>query len=523
MLNPRLLVVLSGQPDADAALDTVLSALSAARRPYGLRFALPARFQEAVEKALLATGALGAGDLKYFDEAQGLAALPPLLGDETHFLYLRGLYGFASNWDATLYRRFGKIRAPRALMTAMIQGEAENAQACLPAIAGFAGDSAVRLGAGIALVASVAPAKTLLINPAFLLSRVAFLRNADLSPDTLSIAAYAMGFPVFALDCAPLWPLPGKQRAPVLVRPGPEALPPTVTARFEQMAAISFAQQTSAVRSGQGLFQVEDGYPQRLPARQWLAQSRHTLLRRPDPPQPLVVTAFIDQPEALKPPQHYMIRFAYLMGLRHLPLTLYAGGAMERQLRARFPNTLAYPDHSLLPRSLLAEGMTPMQLMRRSKLLLLMRTLRAYPSFSHVMWLDIDALPHPVCPQAMPDFAALMDDRVHIAWVDGEPDASAMVVPKGRLLLLVREVQAATQFAAAAHSSFGERDLMRHLVAKYPDVFTLHPLPQRALLFLTCFDPALRSAPVNALLASQGKPIRVPPATPPPKEKMTDA
>ena len=63
MLNPRLLVVLSALPDADAALDAVLTALSAAKRPYGLRFALPARFQDALENALQATGALGVGDL----------------------------------------------------------------------------------------------------------------------------------------------------------------------------------------------------------------------------------------------------------------------------------------------------------------------------------------------------------------------------------------------------------------------------------------------------------------------------
>lgn len=522
MLNPRLLVVISALPDADAALDAVLTALSAAKRPCGLRFALPARFQDALESALHATGALGVGDLKYYDEAQGLAALRPLLTDETHFLHLRGAYGFADGWDALLHRRFARLRAPRALLTAMIQGEGGVAQAYLPAVAGFAGEGAVRLGAGIAVVSSAMPVKTLLVNPACLFARVTFLHAPSTALETLSVIAYALELPAYALDCAPFWPLSHKQRAPVLVSPGPEVLPPTVIARFEQLAGISFAQQTATVRASHGLFQVEDGYPQRLAWRLWLPHQISALLHRPDPPQPLVVTAFIDQPEALKPPQSYLIRFAYLMALKHLPLTLYAGGAMERQLRSRFPNTLAYPDNSLLPRSLLSEGMTPMQLMRRSKLLLLQRTLRAYPSFSHVMWLDIDALPHPICPQAMPSFAHLMDDRVHIAWVDGEPDASAIIVPKEKLLLLVREVQAATQFTAAAHGSFAERELLRHLVAKYPDVFTLHPLPKRELLFLTCFDPALRSAPLNALLAAPGKPIRVPPTTMPPKEKDAD-
>ena len=118
-----------------------------------------------------------------------------------------------------------------------------------------------------------------------------------------------------------------------------------------------------------------------------------------------------------------------------------------------------------------------MQLMRRSKLLLLQRTTRAYPSFSHMMWLDIDTLPHPICPDALLDFAPLMDDRVHIAWVDGEPDGSAIVAPRRLLLLLVREVQAATQFTAAAHGSFRESVLLRHLFDICPYVFPLLPLP----------------------------------------------
>ncbi len=522
MLNPRLLVVLSGLPDADAAMDMALAAIAAAQRPYGLRFAMPLSFADALDAQPLATGALNPGDILFYDDATKLASIPALLTDETHFLLLHGEYGFAPRWDTVIHQRFRKLGNAKALLTATIRGEDSAAQAYLPAAVGFASDGSALLGAGIALVNAVRPVKTMLIDPAFLFGRIGFLHATDPAMETLSIAAYVAGFPLYALDKAPLWPLLQGRLVSTLTKPGPEILPPTVLTRFEQLAGLSYARQTISIRAQHGLFTVEDVYPQRLPLFLALGHYARLLLRRPDPPAPLVVTAFIDQAEALKPPQAYMLRFANLMGLKHLPLTLYAGGEMERFLRSRFPNTLAYPDNSLLPRALLAEGMTPMQLMRRSKLLLLQRTTRAYPSFSHMMWLDIDTLPHPICPDALLDFAPLMDDRVHIAWVDGEPDGSAIVAPKRLLLLLVREVQAATQFTAAAHGSFRESVLLRHLVDKFPDLFTLHPLPKRELLLLTCIDPALRSAPLNQLLAACEKPIRIPPNTPPPKERNPD-
>lgn len=512
MLNPRILMALTDLPDAETALDMALAALSCARRPYGIRFAIPARFADAVAAAALPQNAIRAGDLKYFEDTAGLAGLAPLLTDETHILRLKGEYGFAEHWDATLLARFAKIGLKNALMTAVLHGEAGEAEACLPAAAGFAGEDALRLGAGLPLVCSAAPVRTLLINPAFLFGGVDFFRNVEVAEDTLSIAAFAANHPVFAMDRAPLWPLMRRPRTALLLKPEPESLPPPVTARFEQHAGVSFAKRTVSLRAQRGLFAVGDGYAQQLPFSMALYNRARRLLRRPDPPAPLVVTAFIDQPEALKPPQTYLMRFSYLMALTHLPLTLYAGGEMERQLRARFPNTLAYPDNALLPRVLLSEGMTPFQLMRRNKLLLLQRAMRAYPSFSHFAWLDADALPHPVCADAFPDFSALMDDRIHLAWVDGEPDGSMLVAPGRLLTLLVREVEARTQFDAAQRKSFGERELLRHLVQKYPDLFTLHPLPQRELLLLTCLEPPLLSAPLAKLVEAPPKPIRVPPS-----------
>ena len=522
MLNPRILVMFGGLPDGETALTQALLALSRAGRPFGVRFALPARFEPAVRASALPSDALSGDDLVFFDDAPGLAGVLPHLTDETHFLFLCGPWDFASRWDSVLLQRYAAVKTPRALLTAVITGEGAQAQPCLPAFVGAIDGHSAALGAGMALVCGAAPVRTLIVHPGFLFGRTDFLRVADLRPETLSVAAFVTETPVFALDRAALWPL-GGQIAAELQQPGPEALPPPVLNRFEQRAGISFSKQTVTLRAMQGLFGPEDGYAQRMPPSLRLESGLRTLVRRSSAPELLIVTAMIDLPDAPRPPQLYLMRFSFLRALRQPALTLYAGGATERALRQSFPNTLAYPDNSLLPRSLLSEGITPRELFLRNKLLLMYRTQHAYPTFSHLAWLDVDALPHPVCPDAVPDFSALTDDRVHIAWVNGEADATMVVVPRRLLKLLVREVQSVTQLDGAMQRSFSETELYRRLMLKYPDFFTLHPMPRRGLLFPSCFDPRLLSAELSALLGDLPDPIRVPSGAPVSKEKENNA
>ena len=267
------------------------------------------------------------------------------------------------------------------------------------------------------------------------------------------------------------------------------------------------------MRASLGVFTVEDAYPQRLPIR--LAARQMLPLQPGGAPQyPQLVTAFIDLPDARRTPPEYLLHFSFLKALTQLPITLYTGGAMERQLRAGFTNSLAYPDNTLLPRSLLAEGMTPSELFCRSKFLLLQRTQRSYPGFTHFVWLNIDILPHPICPQAQPDFSALMDDRLHLGWVDGQPDLSMMVVPAKMLQSLVRKVNSITQVDTVLKRTLDEPSLLRRILAQRPEWFTLHPMPANGLLFVSCFPPELLSLPLAAQVAHLPSPIRVPPSAP---------
>ncbi|MDD3921892.1 MAG: hypothetical protein PHO41_12065, partial [Eubacteriales bacterium] len=433
MLNPRLLLVLSGLANGETALGMALEAIAHAARPLELRFAVPLAFADAFLPETLPEGAPKPEEMKWYDEAAGISSLFPLLTDETHFLLLRSEYRFTEHWDRTLYARYAKCRARRALLTAAFAQEGECVQPALPALRGTDGPACFQLGAGMALVNCAAPVQTLLVQPSFVFGRTAFWRDATVDCDTLSLCAYAAGYTVYALDRAPLLPVnPAKT---VLVQPPPEAMPPTSLSRFEQLAGFSFTHNTAAVRAMLGIFGVEDAYSQRLPIGALLVQRTRTLLRNPE--QPLFVTAFIDLSDAPHPAQSYLLRFSYLRALNALALALYTGGEMERALRAKFPNTLAYPDNALLPRTLLSQGMTPMQLFKRNKLPLLLRAARAWPSYRYFAWVDLDALPHPICPDAAPNCTALMDDRVHIGWVHGYPDTSFMVVPGWLLKPLV--------------------------------------------------------------------------------------
>lgn len=525
-----MLVILSSLSGASEAAQTAQRALAAAARPTGLRFAVPEACREGFDQE----------DALFYSGEEPLEAVLSLLTDETYFLHLMGEHGFDSKWDARLYDALRHVSGP-ALLSASVSPPVEavpapvadadadtrvydraalgaaplprpavEAEACLPALADRFEDNAVQIVRGLPLVCAAAPVRTLVADPALLFGPVDFLRKAEPALATLSIAAYVAGFSVHALPDAPLWPLAEPPRR-WLRRPVPDALPGTTLNRFEQLAGFRYDRQRAGVRTTWGLFGAEDVYPQRLPRGLRLAQhARATRMRLSERYMPLLVTAFVDLPSPRRPVAAYILRFGFLKAVESLPLLLYTGGAQERLLRAGFPNTQSYPDNAVLPRALLGMGMSPTDHFRRSKPLLMLRAASRRPEFTHAAWIDMDILPHPICREAVPSFGRLMDDRIHLATVDGVPDPSFVVAPVELLGRLCSRTKAVTQLDAELKRGWSEEVLWTRLIEEAPDLFALHPMPRRRLLFLTVFDPQLLGARLRALLASLPAPVVLP-------------
>lgn len=510
MLTVRLLVALYGLAGADEAVDVVLRALSASQSPYGLRFAVPSEYEPAFAPLAERGGALDGCCVKLYDQACGLSAIPSVITDETHFLLLMGAHTFTEKWDSALFERLRRISERNALLTATLGDTASELppRAYLPALSGEAADGNALISRGLPLVCSSAPVRTLLIDPALLLGDTEFLRGVRPELHTLSLCAYVSHRAVYALDTAPLAPV--APLPPRSLRVDTGALPGTTVARFAQQLGLSRAGGRSGAKVGMGLFYTPDAYPQKMPATlAALGRARSALgrLRESGSDMPLIVTAFIDLPAPDKPIPEYMLRFGFMGALERLPLLLYTGGSQERYMRSAFPNTRSYPD--LLPARLNAQGITAWERFKRGKLRLLALTLEKHPEFSHIAWANVDLLKHPICPQAMPDFSGMTDDRVHIATVKGVPDGSFFIVPAKHMALLAQEALTTTLLDAEMKRGLSEQELWMRLSARYPELFTLHPMPAKHLLMLSAFDERLVCEETRALLRDPMPPIKM--------------
>ncbi len=506
MAAMHILVVLNGQPDAASARRTIQAAYDQALSPAGLRFALPDVFQNALTAEADENHELPKDALLFYEDTGKLDVLPRLATEETFFLSLLGEYDFGALWDKEILSRFAKLEYD-ALLTGTMGAAEEGVepQAYLPAFTQQMENGRVRIDRGLPLVSSAAPVRTMVVDPGLLFGRVSLLTKMELDWETLSLAAHVVDIPVYALDRPALWPM---RALPVrwIERPSPEMLKIPTVARFEQLSGFHCQPGALSIRFEWGLYNATETYAQKLPAAMALKTGLRSFFRNRELPEtPHFISAFIDLPDRPKPDDVYMLRFTYLNAMKNLPLTLYTGGRCERYLRGLCTNARSYPERGVLPRSYLERKMTEKDHFGRSKWLLMRKTAVENPSYTHVAWVNMDMLHYPICPDAMPDFSPLMDDRIHLAVVNGKPDASLIVAPVHRLGLIGREVESMSQFDVEVGRSLTEEALILRLYHSYSDLFALHPMPKRHLLFHWVLDRRLVDARHRALLAKAGE------------------
>ena len=498
----RTLVILSSLEDAGAARRTVMAAYNQAQSPAGLRFALPEAFRAALMEETEENEEMPFSALRFYADGDGLENLSQC--EESFFLALQTEYDFSAMWDREIQSRFNKVEY-HALLTGCMGPASEQLepQAYLPAFGMQEGDR-VPIIRGLPLVCSAEPVRTMVADPALLFGRPQIFEKMDHNRDVISLAAHIANVPVYALDRPVLWPVKALPRRWFL-RPTGDLLRYPSVQRFEQLAGFRNEPGALSLRYSWGLYNASETYAQKLPAALAVQGHIRSFLQKVDRPQvPHLISAFVDLPKPSKPLEVYMLRFTYLNALKNLPLTLYTGGRCERYLRGLCPNARSYPERTVLPRHYLQQKMAPKDHLGRSKWLLMRKTAAENPSFTHVAWINMDMLHYPICPDVLPDFSPLMDDRIHLAVVNGKPDPSFIVAPSHRLGLISRECESMSQFDVEVGRSTTEEALIQRLYDRYSDLFTLHPMPKKHLLFHWVLDKRLLDARYKALLALAG-------------------
>lgn len=521
MFFARMLVILSSACSGTDAAYTLCQAMERAARPESLRFAVP----EACRKDLEGF----AGQMMFYSGQMSDAA--GWAQGETHFLLLGGRVDFCREWDRQLLRTLQRIPGEKVLLSGcmerpmgsakkpvkkgLIRPQAQDqpestkrfkpvqleesispdvhGQALLPGLMETAAPNVFQIQPGLPLVCAEKPVRTLLMNPSFVFGPVDYLQSAGLETDTLSLQAYLTGYEVYVPTAASLWPS-GRSVSAQLRLPE-RLLPGTTMARFAQLLGVGRG--TLGVKSNWGLFGASNTYPQTLPAGLRMRQRRRGRGER-ERNLPLFVSAFVDLPQAHHPESAYLLRFGFLKELLCLPLLLFTGGRQERALRAMWPNTQSYPERAIREKMPMIRDVRSSFL--RSKVMLMHRATQRQVEFSHVAWVDMDVLPHPICPEAVPALKPMMDEHIHMATVDGTPDPSFVLIPSAMLKRLEEDVLSITHLDGELKRGFSQETLWIHLYQQHPQDFVFHPMPAQGMLLLSTFDRELLSAPLRRLL-----------------------
>ena len=485
----QLLLVFSDIENKGELVESISESIKNASRPLCLNIAVHESFKECVNEESLTHLPRVRSFVYYSDEKNFLNLLLSEV-KATHFLHLKGPYFFLPKWDLILYFRYKKIVKKRALLTGVIFGPHSHAkaQAFLPGVDVFNSADTFSIIAGLPLVHSERPVRTLIINPALIFGSVDFLSQVNAALDTLSIEAYIAEYEVYAIDRIPFWPvawLSASQQRPNLSQNNNNTLQ-----RFERMTGLTKHEGKIDCSPLLGLFfqakdygQIASKYQFKNVIKEMKKWKQKTYKKNKN--SILWVSGYIDFQRENEMETLSMLRFHFLALLENLSMLIFTGGSQERYIRSNHPNTQNYPTYLLNDQK--NSNISKKQFFTQHKFELLLTACKRQTEFTHYLWGDLDLLHYPIKSDVQLNFEHLMDEKIHLAIVDDVMDLSFVVVPKDMIKRLNEAIDYEIYNFKVLMRQYSEIEAFKDIYNKNPEWFTLHKMIQPKMLGLTIF------------------------------------
>lgn len=393
---------------------------------------------------------------------------------QRHALQITPEATFRQGWDKRLQDALKMADWEKPLLTCVLTADGTPRAV---AAKGFSPEGRLQLAPGTRIVNALRPVRAAFLCPDFVFGAGEWMYLAqELNWDggsalALSLHAFQGGFRAMTLNenlacCAKSYEFLEEDR--------PEGELAGALKRFEQARGLSFDRLEVCAQGYLGIYTPEMRYPVQLS----MAESFRQLLRRrrETPISRVMLATAMEAFPPETPEAAYLAQFANLAALSRFSLCCYCPQELVKRLQKILPNTYFARWERRNPQDGPESSV-------RQKPLFIAHAARQFPAHTHYGWIDMDYLKHPLYPRSVFLWDKLADNKIHLAQVDGQPDTSLLVVPKGRIGWL-SDVSAT--LIAASEGEMGDTGLFSRLINTYPDQFTLHPMPQRQALLSLC-------------------------------------
>ncbi len=218
----------------------------------------------------------------------------------------------------------------------------------------------------------------------------------------------------------------------------------------------------------------------------WKVRHRHAELRKRhqraqaanEYPIPQVITYYTDQMD-----METLRWLKRLNALEDLSMSIYAEPRRHTEVQAHLPGVLQLrPKHLLRLPCLTVEEQQ--RILSLSKVQLIWTVITDQLDTTHYIWMDPDCVQYPLYEKTALQWHRICKDLITLAMVDGEPDASMIVIP-GEMLkdLAITIATRCDTWLREKRVLPTEQELWMDLIREHPAWFRLYEKPMTQMLF----------------------------------------